>query len=171
MTRKTPALIGLIAAALSPLLLAAHPISKPSATVIGGCEGEGCDCTNDKVSNKAFTLYNTASLASRKLGAYPAGTQATHLGAYTRVFDRGLARVTAVSDSALGLKVGDMVTYVFSEGEGYLTAQHKGKTVSFYYEDLTLDDIRRPNYKTWYKASVNGVTGYSPVFPFQGCLE
>lgn len=139
--------------------------------LIDGCQGEGCGCTDQKKSNKGFELYEKMDLKSKILGKFKAGTEATAGKATTKILNKGKSKVTEVKESALGLKKGDEVNTVFYLGEGFMKLKRGDKWIEYSEDDITLKEIEAFKYENWLEVTVGKLHGYTPTFPFMGCLE
>jgi hypothetical protein len=138
---------------------------------IEGCQGEACGCTHETKANKEFSLYSEMDLKSKLLGKFKSGTEAKALKPVTKVLDPGKATVKTVSDPKVDLKPGDEVTHIFDMGEGHSKVMHGGKWIEFSNEKVQLNSLKKPAYETWFEVQVGQNHGYSPAFPFMGCLE
>lgn len=136
-----------------------------------GCQGEGCDCTRDKVTNKSLTLYQKMSTESKIIKKYKAKTKAELKGAFTKTIQKGSYKIVKVLDENVGLKEGQEFDTLFSEGEGFYNIKIKDKEFNFSYEQIEFQVQTPAKTETWYEIKVGKLKGYTNVFPFQGCLE
>ena len=143
----------------------------PSDTVLEGCEGEGCGCTNEVKTNKDFILYEKMDLSSKVLGKFKSGIEAKAGKASTKIVKKGKSKVIEVKDLTLGLKVSDEVNTIFYLGEGFYKVKLGEKWIEFEDEKVKLKQIEAPKYESWLEMDVGKFHGYSPTFPFMGCLE
>jgi len=145
--------------------------AQQTGTIIEGCEGEGCGCTHETKTNKDFTLYEKMDLKSKVLGKYKTGTDAKAGKSSTKILKTGKSKVVEVKDPSLGLKTGDTVHTVFNLGEGFFKAKQKEKWIEFDDGKVRLKELEAPQYESWLEMTVGKNHGYSPTFPFLGCLE
>ena len=139
--------------------------------IIFGCEGEGCGCSGETKTNRKFALYEEMNAASERLGEWSAPVAAKPGDAFSLVKAPGRYRVKAVKKPVAGVKVGDTLERLFSEGEGFFFATLRGRKISFEGDDLELVTLEPTKLETWYQVSVGALHGYSRIFPFRGCLE
>jgi hypothetical protein len=155
------------------LIVAAHAETpERGAELVFGCQGEGCGCSGQKITNKAFRLYEEMSVSSKLLGDYKKPVKAGHGDSFSRILAPGNYRIVEVIKPTAGLKAGDIIDSVFSHGEGWLQARFNGRKIGFEEGvDLKLEAIERTKVETWYVISVGDRIGYSQTFPFRGCRE
>ncbi len=161
-------------ASLLLMALSAAPLfAQMPDDVMGGCEGEGCSCAREKVTDEVAVLYEKMDKASSQVAILPAGTVTQPPEAYMKIISRGSAVVTAIhnSDAKLLLKVGDKIDTIMNEGEGFTSARFNGASFNFYFSDVELNVLEPFNYEQWYKINTGKVSGYSLSFPYEGCLE
>lgn len=156
----------------SALTFSCHAFaSTENLKTIEGCQGEACGCTHETKTNKEFSLYSEMDLKSKLLGKFKSGTEAKAIKPVTKVLDPGKSTVKTVKGPEVDLKPGDEVTHVFDMGEGFSKAMRNGKWIEFSNEKVQLNPVKKPSYETWYEVQVGQNHGYSPAFPFMGCLE
>ncbi|MGZ3694550.1 MAG: hypothetical protein ACXWQO_10250 [Bdellovibrionota bacterium] len=161
---------------LSFLAFSAHAANlKITGNVVNGCEGEGCDCTRSKLTESPFTLYARMNKKSKVLGKYPHATKANAIETYTLIVKPGRAKVLKVRDAnkpeKIPMKAGDELSHIFDHGEGHYTALWKSQQVDYFDEQLKLEIIDEGKHEAWTKMKVGKLSGYTPGFPFFGCLE
>lgn len=139
--------------------------------ILESCEGEGCGCTRQPVTNKKFVVYAKMDKKSQVLGRFEAATKAQAGKLRTKVVKAGKARVTEVNNPKTSLKVGDVVTHVFNAGEGITEVKLKDKWVQFSQEEAKLKIVEEPVFEPWLEITVGNTHGYTDGFPFEGCLE
>lgn len=139
--------------------------------MIEGCEGEGCGCTKETKTSQDFVLHEKMDSNSKVLGKFKSGTEARAGKSYTKIIDAGSSKILEVSNSALDLKVGDTVTTVFNLGEGIFKAKSNEKWIEFEYDQVKLKQLSPAKYQSWLELKVGKLHGYTPNFPFFGCLE
>lgn len=137
--------------------------------ILEGCEGDLCGCTKETKSDKDFALYEKPDLKSKKVGNFKAGTEASLIGAFSKVLDRGRYKVTAVKDPNLKLKVGDDLDTVFYLGDAYYKARTPAAWIRYTHSQLNIDLISGASYERWFQVSAGKASGFSPEFPFKQC--
>ncbi|NBX02994.1 MAG: hypothetical protein EBR02_02795 [Alphaproteobacteria bacterium] len=156
------------------IALSAVPVlATEQSEIMAGCEGEGCGCAREKVTDEAAVLYEKMDKASSQVATLPAGTATQPPEAYMKIISRGSAVLTAIHnpDAKLPVKVGDKIDTIMNEGEGFTSARFNDASFSFYFSDIELNVTEEPQYEQWYKIDTGSVSGYSNIFPYEGCLE
>lgn len=138
-----------------------------------GCEGEGCGCTRDKKSTQGFKLYKKMDKKSKFIGNFKKGTKAQLVSPYTILLKPGTATVTEVSDASLaaGLKVNDVLSPFFYEGEGNMRGMLNHKWILFDQSSVKLKTTQEQKTQNWFEIKVGAKQGFSPTFPFTSCQE
>jgi hypothetical protein len=135
-----------------------------------GCEGEGCGCTHDKKSNKAFKLFEKMDKKSKLIGFYKKNTNAETISPFTILIKAGKAKITEVLEPASGLKVNDVLSPIFYEGEGSMKGMLGSKWISFDQSFVKLKTLEKQKSENWLELKVGDKHGYTPSFPFTNCL-
>jgi hypothetical protein len=161
---------------LSLLALSAHAANlQIKNNIVNGCEGEGCDCTHSKLTESPFKLYARMNKKSKVLGRFPHATEASDVEVFTAILQPERAKVLKVRDAKkpekIAVKAGDELTHIFDHGEGHYTALWKGQQIDYFNEQLNLEIIANGKHEKWTKMKVGKLTGYTPGFPFFGCME
>lgn len=166
---------------ISTLIIITSLQSVAKIEVIGGCQGEACDCLKEAQKKpqpelfetiRAFSVYKEPNIKSPVLGKFEAATKAKLIKQLIAIEEPGHYVVQKVAKAKkTGLKKNDKITLLLNEGEGFSSALLKGKNVSFYFEDVTLKTLKETKVSEWIQLKVENIEGYTPDYPFEGCLE
>lgn len=172
------------AAAVGSAQAATPPASKAPEPV-KGCQGEGCDCLAEYAGKTNGARPRDASIPTLRpielrarpdkaapiVARFPPGTLARPLDQWLVVIERGAYVVTANPGKVKGLRVGDRLDTMLSEGEGVVSLRKRGESFSFSHDEVRLRTIRKSVVQDWTEVTVGTQRGYTPGMPFQGCLE
>ncbi len=151
--------------------------------VTDGCQGEGCGCfsgyyaayTEEKAPDfeletiEPFTLYKELKKTSQVLGHFKTGVKAKPIG-YKMIFlQPGEHIVIKNENKQYDLNKKDKVTRLVYDGEGWSSVLKGEKRISFKKRSVQLKTIKKTRIEEWLEISINGMKGYSPRSPFEGC--
>lgn len=80
-------------------------------------------------------------------------------------------KVIEVLEPSVTLKVNDMLSPIFYEGEGSMRGMLNNKWVVFDQSFVKLKTIEGQKSENWLEIRVGKKHGYTPAFPFANCLE
>ena len=152
-------------------LLLGGDMTQIDKNIFKGCEGEGCGCTNDKKTNRPFKLYEKMDIKSKQVGSFGKNTKAEVIGPFTILIQAGKAKVTEVTAQSAGLKVNDILSPIFYEGEGLMRGLLNGKWHVFDQSMVKLKILEEQKSQNWLELKVGDKHGYTDTFPFTNCLE
>jgi hypothetical protein len=175
----------LLACTAPPAVSAPAIPAGPAVAVMQGCEGEGCGCLRAYAQARSegrstdfavptlrpITLHAQAFAGSPVRGRFEPGTLATAGRQFIVLRDRGAHVVAANPGRVKGLRVGDRLDTLLSEGEGEVRARKRGQWVAFHVEQVELRTLRETRSEAWTEVTVGGQRGFTPNQPFEGCLE
>jgi hypothetical protein len=148
---------------------------KKFPVIIPGCQNEGCAELAYNKAIKSVTVFEIPSRSSKVIGVIKRCEKLEQFEPHTVILRLGRGKLTYVTeeDKEKGLKLGDQVDVVFSEGDGYFKICHKDEMLPMAITDTqdlsvsTFDLVKEIGSGTWIKIKhKNGRTGFAPSEPF-----